>query len=243
MILLFTDFGASDLYTGQVKTVLRMVAPGVEIVDLLHEVPNFNVRAGAHLLAALNPRFPKGNVFLAVVDPGVGGSRGAVVLQAAGNWFVGPDNGLLSVVAGRAEESRVWRIVWRPEVVSRSFHGRDIFAPIAGAIAAGDFPADKVQEADALGVLEAPADLAEIIYVDHYGNAMTGLRAATCDLESRLIVADRALSHANVFSEVAPGVAFWYENSLGLVEVAVNMGSAAEQLGLRVSQPIQLRRD
>lgn len=243
MILLFTDFGASDLYTGQVKAVLRTVAPAVDIIDLLNEVPNFNVRAGAHMLAALATRLPEGNVFLAVVDPGVGGTRDAVVLQAAGNWFVGPDNGLLSVVAGRAEKSRVWRIAWHAEAVSLSFHGRDIFAPIAGAIAAGGFPVDKLQEADALGVLEAPADLAEIIYVDHYGNAMTGLRAAVCDPESRLIVAGRALSHAHVFSEVAPGVAFWYENSLGLVEVAVNMGSAADRLGLRVSQPIQLRGD
>jgi S-adenosylmethionine hydrolase len=128
-------------------------------------------------------------------------------------------------------------------LVLRGIRRRDIFAPIAGAIAAGDFPTHKLQKADPLGVLEPSAVLSEIIYIDHYGNAMTGLRAAACDPAGRLVVAGRTLRHANVFSEVAMGVAFWNENSLGLVEVAVNMGSAAEQLGLRVSQPIQLSRE
>ena len=108
MMLLFTDFGASDLYVGQVKAVLRTVAPQVDIVDLLHEVPNFNVRAGAHLLAALTPHFPNGSVFFAVVDPAVGGTREAVVMKADGNWFIAPDNGLLSIVAARAAEVGVW---------------------------------------------------------------------------------------------------------------------------------------
>ncbi|MGE5027496.1 MAG: S-adenosyl-l-methionine hydroxide adenosyltransferase family protein [Betaproteobacteria bacterium] len=102
MILLFTDFGSADLYTGQVKAVLAQRAPGVPVIDLLNDAPDFNVRASAHLLAALAPQFPPGSVFLAVVDPGVGSARGAVVVEADGRWFVGPDNGLMSVVAARA---------------------------------------------------------------------------------------------------------------------------------------------
>src|SRR5262245_57403907 len=99
MIVLFTDFGADDLYVGQVKAALLSEFPAAVIVDLLHDAPNFRVEPSAHLLAALQERFPRGGVFLAVIDPGVGGAREAVVVQADGRWYVGPDNGLLSVVA------------------------------------------------------------------------------------------------------------------------------------------------
>jgi S-adenosylmethionine hydrolase len=100
-IFLFTDFGAADIYVGQVKAVLAREAPANAIIDLLHEAPAFNVRAGAHLLAALASQIPAGSVTLAVVDPGVGGDRAAVALEVDGRWFVGPDNGLMSG-AGRA---------------------------------------------------------------------------------------------------------------------------------------------
>jgi len=101
-IVLFTDFGSNDLYVGQLEAVLDRDAPGVRVVHLLHEAPGFDARASAHLLAALVSRMPAGHVYVAVVDPGVGGERDAVVIEADGNWLVGPDNGLLSVVAARA---------------------------------------------------------------------------------------------------------------------------------------------
>src|SRR6266545_4808355 len=136
MIVLFTDFGADDLYVGQVKAALLERAPaGTAIVDLLHSVPSFHPRAGAHLLAALQARFPAGTVFFAVIDPGVGTDRDAAVLQADGKWYVGPDNGLLSVVAARAATTQTWRIAWRPPALSASFHGRDLFAPVATDLA------------------------------------------------------------------------------------------------------------
>src|SRR5512140_3370099 len=96
-IFLFTDFGAADIYVGQVKAVLQQRASTVPVIDLLHDAPAFNVQASAHLLAALSLQLPPGSVALAVVDPGVGGVRDAVALLADGNWFIGPDNGLLSV--------------------------------------------------------------------------------------------------------------------------------------------------
>src|SRR5215510_10038563 len=102
MIFLFTDFGSADIYVGQVKAVLAERAPRVPVIDLLHDAPPFNIRAGAHLLAALSTRIPRGSVTMAVVDPGVGGRREAVAVLADGRWFVGPDNGLLSVLAARA---------------------------------------------------------------------------------------------------------------------------------------------
>jgi S-adenosylmethionine hydrolase len=240
MIALFTDFGSADLYVGQVKAVLFRGAPGVPVVDLLHEVPDFNVRAGAHLLSALAAHMPPGSLVLSVVDPGVGSARGAAVIEADGRWYVGPDNGLLSVVAGRAAQCRTWRIRWRPEGLSASFHGRDLFAPIAAELATGGFPEDKLDQADGLGVDFGTDDLAEIIYIDHYGNGITGIRAARAHRGAKLAIGDTELPFARVYSEVPPGAAFWYENSLGLVEIAVNQGHAARVLGLAVGQALRL---
>ena len=177
-ILLFTDFGSGDIYVGQVKAVLERLAPGIVVIDLLHDAPAFNVRASAHLLAALSERFAEGSVFLTVVDPGVGGARGAVVVQADDRFYVGPDNGLLSVVAARARKSDCRRVLWRPPQLSASFHGRDLFAPVAAKLAAqGGLPDGWLAHGGGLKLEFGGGDLPEIIYIDHYGNAHTGLRA------------------------------------------------------------------
>ena len=236
-IFLFTDFGAADIYVGQVKAVLVREAPANAIIDLLHEAPAFNVRAGAHLLAALASQIPAGSVTLAVVDPGVGGDRAAVALEIDGRWFVGPDNGLMSVLAARAARTSVWRITWEPENLGTSFHGRDLFAPVAAALARGEFPAGKAVRADRLQVEFGATDLGEIIYIDHYGNAFTGLRAPALPHDMRIVAGGASLSYARVFSAAAPGGTFWYANSLGLVEIAGNGCSAAAVLGLAVGQP------
>lgn len=243
MIVLFTDFGSDDVYVGQVKARLLEGAPAATaIVDLLHSVPNFDALAGAHLLAAVHRHFPAGAVFLAVIDPGVGSNRAAAVLEADGQWFVGPDNGLLSIVAARGEHVRTWRVRWRPDELSTSFHGRDLFAPIAAGIAGGVLGAEWLEPSDGLEVAFAADDLARIVYIDHYGNAMTGLRAANVPSGASLEVAGQRIAWARVFSDVAPGATIWYENSLGLVEIAVNRASAAERVGLRVGDPVALVR-
>jgi S-adenosylmethionine hydrolase len=241
MIGLFTDFGADDIYVGQMKAaLLRYGVSGAAIVDVLHAVPDYAAGAGAHLLAALRGGYPPDTVFLSVVDPGVGSERDAVVLQADSQWFVGPDNGLLSVVAARATRTRVWRITWRPVELSASFHGRDLFAPIAAWIDSGNLPADKLLEISRLSVHVDINDLAEVIYIDHYGNALTGLRAESVSKNKRLRIGTRDLAYARVFAEKAAGQAFWYENSIGLIEIAVNRGSAAALLGVRVGDPVVL---
>ena len=187
-IVLFTDFGSGDIYVGQVKAVLQRLAPGIAVIDLLHDAPAFNVRASAHLLAALVGRFAEGSVFLSVVDPGVGGARNAVVVQADQRWYVGPDNGLLSVVAARARMCECRRIVWQPQQLSASFHGRDLFAPVAAALAAqGALPEGWIEHAGRLDLEFGGDDLPEIIYADHYGNAHTGLRASGITREALLL--------------------------------------------------------
>lgn len=238
MIVLLTDFGYADLYVGQVKVVLARLAPTVPVIDLLHAVPNFQVRAGAHLLAALARDFTGDCVCLAVVDPGVGGGRQPVVAEIDGKYFVGPDNGLLSVLAARAAQCRFWRIDWRPSQFSASFHGRDLFAPIAASLATALFPHDKLSSIDFLNVMLDANDLAEIIYLDHYGNAMTGLRVASHD--TKLLLNGEVLEFARTFSEVPENTAFWYKNSLGLVEIAVNCGSAASRFCLAVGGAVQV---
>ncbi|MCX7892589.1 MAG: SAM-dependent chlorinase/fluorinase [Burkholderiales bacterium] len=238
-IVLFTDFGAADLYVGQVHVVLDRYAPGVRVIDLMHDAPAGDVRAAAHLLAALTRQVPRGHVLMAVVDPGVGTDRGAVVMRADGRTFVGPDNGLLSVVAARATTKQLWQIVTHPPDISASFHGRDLFAPMAAAVATDDFPNERVKPVAALAVAFPADDLAEVIYVDHFGNAMTGIRAGSLAREQRLRAGRAEVGYARVFGEAPPGGAFWYENSLGLVEIAVNGASAREVLGLAPGQAVE----
>ncbi len=241
MIVLFTDFGADDIYLAQVKAVLVQQMPsGMPIHDLLHRVPNFDARAGAHLLAALQAWFPAGSVFLAVIDPGVGSARDPVVLQADGKWYVGPDNGLLSVVAARAAKAHTWRIIWRPQSQSASFHARDLFAPVAAWIAAGNLAKDTLEETPGLNAQLGADDVAEVIYIDHYGNVLTGLRASNVSRGAKIEVGGHQLAYARVFTEAPAGGAFWYENSIGLVEIAVNGGSAAELMGMRVGGTVRV---
>ncbi len=238
-IILFTDFGAGDLYVGQVKAVLHRLAPGIAVIDLLHSAPAFNVRASAHLLAAMVGCFAEDSVFLSVVDPGVGGARNGVVVHADARWYVGPDNGLLSVVGARAVKGDSWRIVWQPEQLSATFHGRDLFAPVAATLAVqGGLPKGWFEHAGGLAVEFGGDDLPEIIYVDHYGNAHTGIRASGIPRDAVLAAGERRLAYGRVFSEMPVATAFWYENSQGLVEVAVRCGSAAQLLGLTIGDRV-----
>jgi S-adenosylmethionine hydrolase len=240
VIVLFTDFSLRDPYVGQIKARLAEFAPAQQVVDLLHEVPDFNPHAGAHLLAAFAPGFPPGSVFLAVVDPGVGTPRDAVVLLAGGRWFVGPDNGLLSIAAARDADTRLWRITWKPEALSATFHGRDLFARIAAEIAHGEFPADKLTPLDKLEVEFDAGDLPRVIYIDHFGNAWTGVRSVPKD--AHVSVAGERFRHGESFGFAGKGEGFWFVNSVGLLELAVNRGSAAAAYGLKVGDPVQVQR-
>ncbi|MSP50267.1 MAG: hypothetical protein EXQ95_13200 [Alphaproteobacteria bacterium] len=234
MILLFTDFGLDGPYVGQMKAVLHRDAPGVPVIDLFADAPAFDVRRSAYLLAAYTVEFPPPAVVLAVVDPGVGGDRLPLVVEADGRHFVGPDNGLLDLVWRRATERRVGAIDWRPERLSASFHGRDLFAPVAARLASGATVPLAPVGALSAAARDWPDDLPEIVYVDRYGNAMTGLRAEAVPPGATLEVAGRRLARRRTFSDAAEGEAFWYENANGLVEVSVNRGRADRDLGLVV---------
>lgn len=238
MIVLFTDFGLDGPYVGQMKAVLHREAPGVPVVDLFADAPMFDPRRSAYLLSAYAVEFPPPVVFLAIVDPGVGGDRRPVVVEADGRRFVGPDNGLFELVWRRARDRHVRLIDWRPERLSASFHGRDLFAPVAARLASGSPVATTPGHGLTNTAADWPDDLAEIVYLDHYGNAMTGLRAATLGAGTGLDVGGRYLARQRTFSDAAPGQAFWYENANGLAEISVNRGRADRDLGLSVGSAV-----
>jgi S-adenosylmethionine hydrolase len=240
MIVLFTDFGLAGPYTGQMKAVLHRLAPTVPAIDLFADAPLRNPRASAYLLAAYAAWFPPGTIFLAVVDPGVGGERAALIVEADGRRYVGPDNGLFEIVRRRARATRIFEITWRPADLSASFHGRDLFAPVAAMLARGEPPPGRPRKDSADRRADWPDDLGEIVYVDHFGNALTGLRAAMLAPNAKLAAAGRVFERARTFGDRPPGAAFWYENSNGLAEIAVNQGRADRDLGLAIGSPVEI---
>ena len=238
MIILFTDFGVAGPYIGQMKSVLIQQAPDSPIVDLFADAPSHDPRASAYLLAAYVRDFPSNAVFLCVVDPGVGGRRKPVVVQVDGQWFVGPDNGLFNIVARRGHEVKWWEIVWQPDRLSSTFHGRDLFAPVAARLASGELTMEDLQELPQCMNMEWPEDYAHVIYIDHFGNAMAGIRASFLDRECRIRINNHSISYARTFSEVAAGHAFWHENANGLVEIAVNQGNAGKLMRIKVGDTV-----
>jgi len=210
------------------------------VLDALHDAADFGIEPAAHLLAALAPEYPQRSVFLAVVDPGVGGKRDAIVVEADGRTFVGPDNGLLSILWQRARRRKCFRIAWRPRRLTSSFHGRDLFAPVAAALAKRTVPRGWLSAKRSPDVLLDAKDLARVIYIDHYGNCMTGVRAKGVPGDARVHAGGRRLRYARTF-ENARGP-FWHDNSLELVEISAPRGSAARALRLRVGYPIRIAR-
>lgn len=240
MIVIATDFGCEGPYLGQMQAVLLREAPSIPIVQLFCDLPAYDIQAAAYLLAAYVDEFPVGTVFLCVVDPGVGSARRAAAVQADGRWYVGPDNGLFNVIASRAGRVAWWDITWRPAQLSHSFHGRDLFAPVAARVARGEaVPGEAVDPLKRM-LPDWPAELARIVFVDHFGNLITGVRAASVGEKVNVEAGGMVLAYARTFSCVASGEAFWYANANGLVEIAVNQGRASAALGLQVGDEVRL---
>ena len=174
------------------------------------------------------------------LDPGVGSARHALIIDADRRFYVGPDNGLFEIVRRRAARIAIWQITWRPGALSASFHGRDLFAPVAAKLARGEPPASFAAPIQATLYPDWPDDLAEIVYIDRYGNALTGLRGEVVATSARLSVGRHVVAHADTFSAVPSDTAFWYVNSNGLVEIAVNQGRAERELGLAIGATVTI---
>jgi S-adenosylmethionine hydrolase len=242
LLALFSDFGANGPYCGQVLAVWAGLAPDVPRVNLYAEVPSFHIRAGAHLLYAYTRYLPKGSVIEAVVDPGVGGDRDVIVVWADGYWFCGPDNGLLSIVTQRASEARLWRVSWQPEAdFPATFHGRDVFAPIAAHLALHGSPPEPCLRMGRSSwhvgcAIDDP--MAEVIDIDRFGNLITGIHGGDIKNNEVLYVNGQAVPYAERFECVELKALFWYVNSNGLIEVAANQASASDALQARLGTAI-----
>jgi len=246
MILFLSDFGHAGPYVGQVHAVLARSAPGVPVIDLMHDLPAFRPAAAGCLIHAIlrsmappdpTPGTGGGDIVLAVVDPGVGTGRDPIIIEIGGTRYIGPDNGLFARVAA-SRPSKARRIDWRPDRLSDSFHGRDLFAPVAGMLAMGRPVASSPVAFADLVVPAGPDRTAEIVHCDRYGNALTGIDAADLADDSVLHAGEGRFRRARVFAEVPVGAGFWYCNSLGLAEIAVNQGDAAALFGLTVGTPV-----
>jgi hypothetical protein len=236
-VVLVTDFG-EGIYVGQMHARLDALLPGMRLVDLVQDLAPFRPDLAAYLLPALMRDMPQDSLYLCVVDPGVGGERAGLVVQADGTWLIGPDNGLFAQVLRGAADRSVWRIGWGPPLLSASFHGRDWFVPVAARLCRGeDLALSALDPAEIVGA-DWPAELGRILYLDRFGNLMTGLKPLGPTPGCLLQVGDQWIPAARTFCEVAPGQPFWYENALGLVELAVNQGRADQHFGLAVGDPI-----
>jgi len=235
MIVLFTDFGLDGPYVGQMHAVFARHTSAPRVIDLMHDAPAFRSRPAGHLLAAMAGDFPDGTVFVGTVDPMVGTSRLPVVLEADGYWFVGPGNGLFDTFAARAESTQWWKITRRPERDCHTFHGRDLFAPVAAALARGEpVPGERIEPMHSAADGE---DLREVIYIDGFGNAVTGIRGL--GRESRALCAGSGeVTHGRTFADAEPGQPLWLINSIGLVEIAANQASAARHFGLEIGSSV-----
>ena len=241
MIALYTDFGLAGPYIGQMELVLLDSAPGVPVINLFADAPTHNVLANAYLLWSYTSQLPEASVILAVVDPGVGSTeRRPVVVKADGRWYVGPGNGLFDVLARRASQFEQWEIVWRPDDLSASFHGRDLFAPVAARLAKGEQVALAPLAIDTARIAALPEELAEIVYVDHFGNLITGIRAQSLGESDGLILGGKSIKRARIFADVPVSQPLCYENSNGLLEIAVNQGRADEYFQARVGDSVSV---
>jgi S-adenosyl-L-methionine hydrolase (adenosine-forming) len=263
IVTLLTDYGRDDDFVGVCHGVIRGIDPGVEIVDITHGIERYAVRQGALVLRNTLPYMPVG-VHVAVVDPQVGTERRAVALRTGdGRILVGPDNGLLSLAWERCGGVElavdVTRSPHRLEPVSATFHGRDIFAPVAAHLAAGAELADAGDplDPDALERVELPepreddgAVVAHALVIDHFGNVGLNvdhdrLAGTSITLGGRVAVeagGERYLAtYAHTFADVSPGELLVYQDAYRTLALAINRGDAAGTLGLGVDAEVRLR--
>lgn len=262
IVALLTDFGSQDHYVGAVKGAILSACREASLVDIAHDVPPHDVAEGGWALSAAYRAFPPGTVFLAVVDPGVGSERRGLALEASGYRFVGPDNGLFSLILSEHPRAQIHHItnagLFRHEV-SATFHGRDVFGPVAGHLAAG-LPIQDVGPAidDPVRFPEQPLRQlsprewqASVTHVDRFGNLTTNLSRQALDEILQIVSGDPTqvvvvvegivLPLVRTYAELPEGEGCALLGSAGKLEVAVRKGNASRVLGAGRGAPIRVR--
>ena len=257
IVTLTTDFGARDGYVAAMKGVMLSIHPGLKLVDVTHAIRPHDVMEAAYVLRQMVPHFPEGTTHLAVVDPGVGSARRGVAVYHKGSCFVGPDNGLFTLLL-ETESPDAAVVLDRPDSYrvpepSPTFHGRDIFAPVAAHLALGQ-PLESMGTAlDLLHPLRWAQPVADsqgirgwIVHIDRFGNCVTNIphtiyamhsagRTAKCYAGAAILTGLH-----RTYSDVATGEPLMLVGSTGLLEVAVNQGNAAEALQIRMGMPVDV---
>jgi S-adenosyl-L-methionine hydrolase (adenosine-forming) len=258
VITFLSDYGLEDGFAGICHGVIATICPEARVIDISHGVPRHDVRAGALILRSALPYAPTG-VHLAVVDPDVGAQRRAVALRAAdGRHFVGPDNGLLFLAVedggGVVEAADISSSEWRLEPVSATFHGRDIFAPVAAHLAAGRSVAEAGAPLDPaeLVTLELPRSRVEggvlvshAIYIDRFGNIQLDashdeLSPAGLKLGQGALIGEHRARYVRTFADAPGGELLLYEDSARMLAIAVSQGDAAERLGVAPGDELRI---
>ncbi len=257
IITLLTDFGTQDYFVGAMKGVILSRSPAATIVDITHEIPPQDIEAAAFNLLSCYRDFPDGTIHVAVVDPGVGSDRRALLIECANQFFIGPDNGLFSWICEREDSWTATNITnqrFFRHPVSRTFHGRDIFAPAAAALLSGRKPRDfgsTLTDIVVLPSLETAAIDAHtidgrIIHIDHFGNCVTNFTRRT--LESggrptawRMSLKNREIaSFGDFFADPTASELFAITGSAGFLEICVRNGSAAKLLNVQRGERVRL---
>jgi S-adenosylmethionine hydrolase len=257
IITLTTDFGQEDAFVGVMKGVIAGVNPSARVTDLTHAIPPFDIVQAAFRLRQAYPYFPKGTVHVAVVDPGVGGERRIVAMESGGHLFLAPDNGTLAVVeeeSGRAELVSVTEPRFFLLEVSASFHGRDIFAPVAAHLAAGTPLSELGPALAALEPLQFPRPAfnadgsldGAVLWADHFGNLATNISLSLLsehflDPSVRVEIAGKRIERIRrTYSDAAAGELLAMIGSFGMLEIAVRQGDAARTLGAGPGTPVRV---
>ncbi|MDE0102216.1 MAG: SAM-dependent chlorinase/fluorinase [Bryobacterales bacterium] len=246
LLTLTTDFGLRDHYVGVMKGVIAGIAPEVGVIDITHDVPAFSIPEGAFAILQAYRWFPSGTAHVVVVDPGVGSHRNAVAARAGGHVFVAPDNGVLSFVFERHPEFEVRAIDTRHGLaeISRTFHGRDLFAPAAARLMAGlrfDQVGPRVREPVMLHSMEPTARRGRVLHVDRFGNLVTNFRAGQLGSREGLQLGSASVFvRVESYAEAPAGDPFLIEGSSGYLEVSANRASAAQLLGVRAGAEIAI---
>ena len=252
VVTFLSDFGSRDPYVAEMKAIVLRKCPEAKIVDISHAIDKFDVRMGAFVLASAAPFFPKGTVHVAVVDPGVGTRRLPLVVETGIGWFVGPDNGVLLLAALRGGLRHVY-VIENPRYmlsrISRTFHGRDIFAPAAACLALGVDASgfgreltDYVVPKFVKPVLDGNSVSGEVLHVDDFGNVITNISSETL---GKLVVSEKGslkvkagdqsatMKLCSAYSEVAKGKPLLIFGSHDFLEISVSQGNAAKLLAVK----------
>jgi hypothetical protein len=259
IITLLSDFGLKDPYVAEMKAVILSICPEARMVDISHEIEKFNIRMGAFVLASATPYFPKGTIHVAVVDPGVGTKRRPILVVSKRAFYVGPDNGLLMLSAQREGVSHVYHITnkqYMSPQVSRTFHGRDIFAPTAAHLAKGRVPSEFGSEINDYMVpkfaepsLRKNVLFGEILHIDDFGNVVTNVSMK--ELE-RIGVKEGDVLHVKLkedvaklklcvaYGEVEARQPLAIIGSHNFLEISVNQGNAAKRFRTKIGDTIQM---